>query len=92
MVSSSGILLQRSQDVIRPCLNHTHDTFQESHISVCLTSCKVLDREQLSQLLDQLHKLQLPDGVCARAPKYLQLQGFTAQNVMQQLTTAGEFC
>lgn len=51
---------------------------------------QVLDRLQLSVMLDQLQHMQLPNGVHARAPRYLQLDSFTVADVRERLHTAGE--
>ncbi len=49
-----------------------------------------LDRVQLSLLLDSLQHIQLPGGVRARAPRYLQVQEFTAAGLADRLKAAGD--
>eukprot|EP00878_Enallax_costatus_P043882 GHUV01051982.1.p1 GENE.GHUV01051982.1~~GHUV01051982.1.p1 ORF type:complete len:318 (+),score=96.63 GHUV01051982.1:388-1341(+) len=50
---------------------------------------KVLDRLQLSLMLNQLKHVRLPSGVVARAPRYIHLDSFDGAGLPDILTSAG---
>jgi len=50
---------------------------------------QVLDRLLLSQLLDQLQHVQLPNGVTARGPRYVTLTDFGQEAANSALEAAG---
>jgi hypothetical protein len=49
----------------------------------------VLDRLVLGQLLAQLQQLLLPAGVVARAPRYCQVEDYTAAGLPDLLASHG---